>query len=109
MDGAGAGSGDANADFACEFRPGASHKGRGFFVPYLNEPNFVLIFAKRFDNAIHSVAGYSEDCIDVPVDESFNEYIASCFRHPVRVSNPKVMRRVQERLFAKGHEGRGEA
>jgi hypothetical protein len=61
-------------------------------MPHLDEADFVLIFAERFDNAIHAIAGNSEDRIDIPVDKSFNEYISSRFRHPVRISNPKVMR-----------------
>src|SRR5581483_2759669 len=81
MDSAGAGGGDTNAEFAGEFRVAASHEGSGFFMPYLDEANFVLYFPEGFDKAVDAVSGKSEDCIDAPVHECFYDNIASCFCH----------------------------
>ena len=71
MDAAGPGGGDAGTDAAGELRPRAGREGGGLLVPYLDEPDLVLVLAQRFDDAVHPVAGNAEYGVDAPFEHRF--------------------------------------
>ena len=68
-------------ELARELGPGAGHEGGRFFMPNLNEADLVLMLAQSFDDAVDAIAGYSEDGIDAPVEQSFNQNVTCGLSH----------------------------
>jgi hypothetical protein len=46
---------NANTEAACELRVGTGHEGRSLFMPYVDETDLILVFAKSFKYAIDTV------------------------------------------------------
>ena len=49
----------------------------------LNEPDFVLLFPERFDDADNAIAGNAEHNVHAPVDERLDQDIGSIGSHGV--------------------------
>src|SRR4051812_30720882 len=65
---AGTGGCNAYAQPSGEFRIAARGERSGFLVANLNEPQLLLIFAQRLEDAIDSVAGEPKDGVHSPID-----------------------------------------
>jgi hypothetical protein len=59
----------------------AGHEGGGFFVPHLDEADFILVSAERFDDAVDALAGNSENGVDSPIEHRFHKNVACVFCH----------------------------
>ena len=81
MDSARSGGRDADAELARPFGVAARREGGDFLVPHLDEANFVLALAQRFEDSVDAVAGQSEDHLDAPVDQRLNEDVAGGLGH----------------------------
>ena len=81
MNAAGAGGGQADAEPAGVLGVGAGHEGRGLLVPHLDEADLVLARAQRLHDAVDAVAGKSEDHVDAPVQNGFDENVAAGVCH----------------------------
>jgi hypothetical protein len=73
VDATGPRSCNANPQFTGKFRVTTGSEGGGLFVPNLDESYFFLIGPQGFEDAIHTIAGYTEYGVDAPCDQSLYE------------------------------------
>src|SRR5437879_11159300 len=55
-------------------------------MPHLNEANSILPCAQSFHDAVDAIAGNSEDYIDAPTNDPFDQNIGGCFCHHIPLS-----------------------
>src|SRR5690349_22073822 len=81
MNSAGTRSRQANTKFSRVLGIGARHESGRFFVPHVDEPDFVLPLSERLHQAVYSVARNPENVFNAPIDEAVHDDIRSVFRH----------------------------
>ena len=67
MDCAGAGGGQADTYFTCEFGMGTCHECGHFFMPDLDKVEFVRCTVERTHNAVDAIAWKTENAFDTPL------------------------------------------
>ena len=82
MDGARAGSGQADADFTGELGMAGGHEGRHFLVPRLDE-GYLVLAAKGADNAVDAIAGVAEDAFHAPFVQALQEKVGDGSGHGI--------------------------
>ena len=79
--GAGAGSCDADTQFARELGVSARHERRHFLVPRLDESDLVTRPIKRAKYAVDAVAGVTENPAHAPSTQALNNEVADSLAH----------------------------
>src|SRR6185437_3759276 len=74
------GGGEAAAEPPGPFGVAARHEGGCLLMAHLDEADPVLARAQRFDDAVDAVARQTEDDLDPPIDQRFDEYVAGGHR-----------------------------
>lgn len=81
MDPAGTGGGEAHAEPAGRLGVSGGHEGGGLLVVDEDEADLVPVAAQALHDPVDAVAGQSEDGVDAPGDETFDEQLGSNFPH----------------------------
>ncbi len=78
MNSAGTGSCQADAQPPSVLCVAARRKSRSLFVPYLNKFDFVLMLAQSFKDAVDTVPGETEDCVNAPLRKALDQGPTNC-------------------------------
>src|SRR5437867_1372682 len=78
---AGSGSCQTDTEAAGVLGKATGHKCSVFFMANLNKANLLLSLAQRFHDSVDAISWQSEDDIDSPVDQGFNQNICCSLRH----------------------------
>src|SRR5258707_593886 len=88
MNAAGTRSRQANAEASGVFGVGARHERGRLLVAHLDEADFVLPLAKRFNDAVDAVSEEAEHDFDTPILKRVNEDVATGGRHGCAPARP---------------------
>ena len=77
----GTGGGQTDAEASGKFGEPAGRKRRRLFMPYLNQLNAALSPAQRFEYAVDTVAGKTEDGVHFPVNQPVDQQICHGVSH----------------------------
>src|SRR3954447_11242762 len=72
---------EADSEPTGELGVPASHEGRCFFMPCLNEADLVLFLPQAFHDPVNPVAGDSEDGIHAPINQRLNNNVCCRLCH----------------------------
>src|ERR671930_2085198 len=97
MDAARSRRGQTATESSSVFCVSASHEGGSFFVTNLNEAHLVLSRAQRFHDPVDAVTRQTENRIDAPVDNVFNQNVRGCFCHFKSVDSIAISSRRENR------------
>lgn len=83
MESAGAGCAETDPQLAGVLGVSACHKGGGFFMAHLDEPNLLLTLAQGFHDPVDAIAGQTKDDLYTPIVKGIDQNLCGCLCHQI--------------------------